>query len=55
MEIVEVRHINYVGFKNVGRYNKPLEGMSHLSKLSGMMEYEMILVRTGLFDVPTHR
>ena len=27
----------------------------HLSKLSGMMEYELILVRTGLCDVPPHR
>ena len=26
-----------------------------LSKLSGMMEYELILVRAGLFDVPPHR
>ena len=27
----------------------------HLSKLSGMMEYELILVRAGLFNVPPHR
>ena len=27
----------------------------HLSKLSGMMEYELILIRAGLFDVPPHR
>ena len=27
----------------------------HLLKLSGMMEYELILIRAGLFDVPPHR
>ena len=27
----------------------------HLSKLSGTMEYELILVRAGLCDVPPHR
>ena len=27
----------------------------HLSKLSGIMEYELILVRSGLFDVPPER
>ena len=27
----------------------------HLSKLPGMVEYELVLVRVGLFDVPPHR